>query len=535
VSVGEARAFVEEVTARIVPLEVEANRAAWDVATGGGDPATERVKRARTALRAVFCQEEDGARVRGWLGAGDLADPLLHRQLVVLDLEYTRNRLPLETVRDLVDRQSALERVFYDFRARLDGERVSNNRLIEILRGERDGAVRRAAWQASKQIGAEVAAPLRDLVRRRNDAARSIGFRDAFAMDLALQEIREDELFDVLDGYAELGDGPFARFRDEVDAGLAARFGIGVGDLRPWHWPDPFGQEAPPTGATDPDAWFAGVDVVRVAADFFAGIGLGVEDILARSDLWEREGKDQHAFATDIDRAGDVRILCNLRPNERWASTLLHELGHAVYDERLPRELPFLLRTPAHTLSTESVAMFFGRLTRDPAWLRDAAGVVLDAVTERETRRALRAAMLISTRWMLVMTHFERALYADPDRADLNRVWWQLVERFQRIRYPEADPLGTEWAAKMHLSLAPVYYHNYLLGELMASQVTDALHEALGVEGPEGIVGRPEAGSFFAERIFSPGGSVDWNGLMIRATGRPLEPSAFVRQFVDGG
>ena len=26
--------------------------------------------------------------------------------------------------------------------------------------------------------------------------------------------------------------------------------------------------------------------------------------------------------------AGDVRTLCNLRPNEKWASTLLHEFGH---------------------------------------------------------------------------------------------------------------------------------------------------------------------------------------------------------------
>ena len=83
--------------------------------------------------------------------------------------------------------------------------------------------------------------------------------------------------------------------------------------------------------------------------------------------------------------------------------------------------------------------------------------------------------MLIAARWMLVMVYFEREMYRDPDRPDLNRAWWELVERMQLIRYPEADPEGTEWASKNHLSLAPVYYHNYLLGELMASQVSAAI------------------------------------------------------------
>jgi peptidyl-dipeptidase A len=530
---GEAAAFVEGMTAAVEPLELEANLAAWEAAAGAGDEATARATRARGALRGLFTDAEGARRVRAWLDSGQIADPLLRRQLHLLDEEFTRNRLPRETIDDLVNRQAELERLFYGFRAELGGERVSNNQLLDVLSTERDSSVRRAAWDASKQIGAQVAEPLRELVRRRNAAARSIGFRDAYAMDLHLQEIDEAELFAIMDGLRDGSDAPFAAFRAELDREMGPRFGLAVDALRPWHWEDPFSQQAPAMGDVDLDRWFGGRDPVPLATEFFGGIGLGVEKILARSDLYEREGKDQHAFCQDVDRKGDVRILCNLRPNEKWTSTLLHELGHAVYDEALPLDLPFLLRQPAHILTTESVAMYFGRLTREPAWLREVVGAQVSDAEAREIRGQSRAAMLIAARWMLVMVYFERELYRDPDRADLNRVWWELVERLQLVRYPEARPDGTEWASKIHLSLSPVYYHNYLLGEMMASQVSAAIRRETGLPPERSVGGEPRVGAFFRDRIFAPGASVPWNEHLQRATGEPLDPRWFVEQFVE--
>src|SRR5207302_883937 len=66
---------------------------------------------------------------------------------------------------------------------------------------------------------------------------------------------------------------------------------------------------------------------------------------------------------------------CNVEPSERWMETMLHEFGHAVYDRECNRALPWLARGPAHSLTTEGIAMLFGRLTRDPAWLAGVAGV----------------------------------------------------------------------------------------------------------------------------------------------------------------
>ena len=76
------------------------------------------------------------------------------------------------------------------------------------------------------------------------------------------------------------------------------------------------------------------------------------------------------------------------------------------------------------------------------------------------------------------MTHFERQLYADPD-ADLDTLWWDLVERYQQVRRPDGRH-APDWASKIHLAAAPVYYQNYLYGELFASQLDATLTARAG-------------------------------------------------------
>ena len=65
---------------------------------------------------------------------------------------------------------------FIQYRATLDGATVSDNALADVLRTSDDSAHRRRAWEASKQIGAEVEHDLLALVRLRNEGARSLGF-----------------------------------------------------------------------------------------------------------------------------------------------------------------------------------------------------------------------------------------------------------------------------------------------------------------------------------------------------------------------
>lgn len=528
-AVESARAFLGSIVARLEPLQLEFNSAGWDASVSGSAADAARRAGFDTQIRALLCDAAAFAAVRNHRAAVRGADAQLDRELEVLEHTLAAHQMPRATIDQLVALETRLDGTFNNFRAATAAGPMSDNALREILQASDDVPLRREAWEASKQVGAAAAPELLELVRLRNEAARALGYRDFYAMSLTLDELDEAELFAQLDRVEAGTRETFRAYRLGLDTRLSARFGISPEQVRPWHMSDPFFQEAP-AAAINLDAWFEGRDPVQLAREFFKGIGLELGDLIERADLYEKPGKSQHAFCVSIDRMADVRVLCNLRPNEFWMSVLLHELGHAVYDRSIDRTRPWLLRAPAHTLTTEASAMLFGRLSRNGAWLARWARV--DAAEAERAGSTLEVAtreqLLVMTRWCLVMCHMERALYADPEQ-DLAALWWDLVERFQMLCRPEGRT-APDWASKIHFSLAPVYYHNYLLGEMLASQLQRMLVSEVG----SAWITQPASGALLLERVYAPGKSLDWRALIQSATGAPLAADAFVAELCAG-
>jgi peptidyl-dipeptidase A len=523
---SEADRLVVDLEQRLRPLEIELALAWWDANTAASPAAERRRADADLAHRAALSDAEMFGAIRD-ARATDGLDPLVRRQLDVLHDACAPHQVPEELRRRLVEMETSVEATYNTFRGELDGQRVDDNAILEVLRTSDDSNLRRQAWEASKQIGAEVADRVRELARLRNEAARSLGYRDHFALALATGEMDEDRLVATLDEVDRQTRGPFGAWKAELDAALSARFRCTVDELRPWHLDEPFFQDPPTSGAVDLDPVFADRDLVGLTLRTYEDLGLDVRPILDRSDLYARDGKSQHAFCIDIDREGDVRVLCNLESNERWMDTMLHEFGHGIYDCRVRDDVPWLLRGASHALTTEGVAMLFGRLAHDPDWLARIAELPapeIDVLGER-LARARRASLLTFARWVLVVTSFERSLYADPDQ-DLDTLWWDLVERFQQVRRPDGrhEP---DWASKIHLAVVPVYYQNYLYGELVASQLDATLARTTG-----GLAGE-SAGRLLADRVFAPGASLRWDQLVVEATGEPLTPKHLAAQLAS--
>ena len=149
-------------------------------------------------------------------------------------------------------------------------------------------------------------------------------------------------------------------------------------------------------------------------------------------------------------------------------------------------------------------------------------------------RKSLRMKQLIFARWCQTMFHFERELYRNPDQ-DLNKLWWDIVERCQFITRPEGRD-EPDWASKIHIVISPVYYHNYMLSELVASQLQRyVVANVLNGSGDHAdIYKRAEVGRFFIDEFYGPGNTVDWLSHVERVTGEPLTARHFARQFVEG-
>ena len=528
-----ARGFIAAHEAGVRPLEIAAQRAWWTANVTGKDDDFAAKEEAQNRLDAALADHAKFAELKKLKDAG-VKDASLARQVAILHLQYLEKQVDPALLKKINAKANAVEKAFNAYRAQVDGKAMADSEVRRVLKTSKNPAERRKVWEASKAVGPVVEADLKALVALRNEAAHTLGFRNFHALQLSLNEQSTDDVIHLFDELDTLTRPPFLALKADIDARLAASYRVGVAELRPWHYHDPFFQDTPAVYPADLDAPYAKADILALCRDFYAGIGLSIDDVLKRSDLYEKPGKSPHAFCVDIDRAGDVRVLANIVPSEYWAGTMLHELGHSVYSSKnIPPALPYVLRCEAHILTTEGVAMLFERFSKDAAWLQAMGVTVADPKAFDDAgRQSRRARLLIFSRWCQVMLRFEKALYEDPSR-DLNALWWDLAERYQGLKRPEGRN-APDYASKIHIVSTPAYYHNYMMGELFAAQVHAALcREALGGADPAraSYVGNKAVGAFMKAKVFSPGRSLSWNDLTTFATGARLNAAAFAAEF----
>jgi peptidyl-dipeptidase A len=132
------------------------------------------------------------------------------------------------------------------------------------------------------------------------------------------------------------------------------------------------------------------------------------------------------------------------------------------------------------------------------------------------------------------MFRFEMGLYDNPDQ-DLNKLWWDLVEKYQEVKRPEGRN-QPDYASKIHIISSPVYYQSYMMGQLFASQVHHSIvREVFHGSDPRAVVyvGNPAVGHFLQDRVFGPACRMQWNDLTRNATGEGLSPKAFAEDLKD--
>ena len=525
--------FIREHETRIRPVEIEVSRAWWNANTTGKDDDFAAKEKAENKLNGLLSNAAHFGQLKQ-IRAMEIADPIVARQIQILYLQYLEKQVDPALLQRMTATANRIEKAFNVFRAKLDDKSLTDGEVRQVLQKSTDTAERRQVWEASKRVGAEIEPELRDLVRLRNEAASSLGFENFHALQLHLTELNQAQVLKLFDELDALTREPFSRAKAEIDRRLAKQYGIEVSDLRPWHYHDPFFQEPQNVYDANLNGPFANADIQRICREFYSGIGLPIDDVLMRSDLYEKPGKSPHAFCTDIDREGDVRVLANIRPTEYWMGTMLHELGHAVYSSKnIPAEVPYVLRSEAHILATEGVAMMFERFSKSADWLTAFGVEVADKQQYSAAGARMRAdRLLIFSSWCQVMFRFEMELYRNPGQ-DLNRLWWDLVEKYQQLHRPVGRN-APDYASKVHIVSAPVYYHNYMLGELFACQlhatiVRDVLKET---DAANAIYARdPRVGEFMKAKVFSQGRIRSWNDLTRFATGEELNPRAFAAEF----
>lgn len=522
------RDFLEQHTQTIKPLYKRTCESYRIASLSGKAEDYAASEAAQLAYNEVYTNTEAFTQIQKLASEEQNRTPLLKREYETIYRAYLSSQWDKEILKQIISLGTQIEQKFSTYRAVYDGKEYTDNGVEEILKKSTNSTELQWIWEAHKQIGPRVAGDILDLVRLRNKHAQSLGFKNYHAMSLFLGEQEQEELDTFFDDLAEKSKEVFAHHKQLLDEHLAVRYGCAVLDLKPRHYQNRYFQEVPPSrGTVDLDIYYQNQNSEVLTKDFFTGIGLDISDILANSDLYEKPWKNQHAYCMNCDKSGDIRILCNIQPNEKWMGTMLHEFGHAVYDKYINKDIPYILRDPAHIFTTEAVAEFFQDLSSDGNWIQEMLHISDEEKKNIQTSSAylITFTKLIFAQWVQVLRRFEKALYENPEQ-DLNKLWRDLVTKYQGIT-PPAGRNSPDRATKIHIATAPCYYHNYLLWFVLAEQRRKKMEE-IAPNSPS-LVGQKQVGKRFVENIFTPGSSISWRELVRKSTGQDLNIDVFVQ------
>lgn len=528
----EYRDFLVTYEGQVVDLSKEASLAYYTAITSGRDEDYAKSTELNLKLNEIYLNRDTFQKLKTWKNSGLIKDPLLKRQLDIQYISFISSLSDKEKINELTKMQSDLEQKFNTFRVKYKGKEITDNDVENILKTSKNSTELKRVWEDSKKIGDLVSSDVVKMAKMRNEIAKDLGFSDHQKMALTLNEQdpeEMDKLFDELDLATK---DIYAEAKGEIDEALAKRYGIKVSELQPWHYQNRYFQEVPSIFDVDLDSLYANKDVLELAKNYYRNLGLPIDEMVENSDLYERPGKYQHAICFDMDRKGDIRVVANITNKSYWMDTLLHEYGHALYFKKIDPQLPWELRNPAHTFTTEAVANFFQDMVYTSEWMT--SDLKMDekkvAAISSEARENSRLNALIFSRWAQVMYRFEKSMYENPDQ-DLNQLWWDLVEKYQLVKKPERRN-APDWASKIHVISTPIYYHNYLLGYLYASQLRHYINTNIvkTSEKYPSYSENKEVGKYLTEKVFAPGAKYGWQELIEKSTGEKLNPDYFAKE-----
>ncbi|MFS8514743.1 MAG: M2 family metallopeptidase, partial [Planifilum fulgidum] len=177
----DVQSFLREENEEVARLSERVAHAVWMVNTTGEKKWQEAEVEAEREYRRHFADRkrfERIAELREKVPEGSLE----RRQLDRLYQEALENQVPAELLDEMIRLSSELSNIFNTFRGTVDGRKVTENQVRNVLAESTDSEEREKVWRASKQIGREVEKGLIRLVKLRNEAARRLGFENHHQM-----------------------------------------------------------------------------------------------------------------------------------------------------------------------------------------------------------------------------------------------------------------------------------------------------------------------------------------------------------------
>lgn len=466
---------------------------------------------AKEAFATLFLDTTARATIDEWRGRStSLADEILARRLELWHRCFIGGAIYADP--DIAKLENRLQNKIIKFKLAFEGKPITRAQIINRIRDEKDQRRRHGLWAVTSQISAATDRDLVKLVKLRNKKAKAYGFPNYYSLALNLQAIDEGWLLRTLEFLEQQTRSALHEFI------LASKKKFRIRSFGPWDYEFVL-REA----ASLPDKYFPPDTVFDVIHRFEEGIGFSADSLPIKEVV-----KDipYNGLSLAIRIPGDSRFLLNPTKGKGFYAVAFHEYGHSLKSVHVGAREPILkgyewIPGAQCAAFEEGVADMHGEFTDDSLWL-----ATFTKVKQREVDRYMkgrRFPALFRLRRLLKDFFFEYEMYKNPDQ-DLAGLERSMTEKY--LLTPLAQKEAHQFASSMWYTSYPCYYQNYILSAMMATQLQEALTDKFG----SSKISDPAVAKWMIRYLYSGGETDEWTERIRNATGKALEPGAFLRK-----
>ena len=504
--------FLEEIASKAVKIGIDN----WNYSTNINEENMKKLKKSMEDF-SRSCQNEELYNKLKEVEKSGLEDKHLAKQLKILTKIAGGKLNDSNFNQALCEKEFEIASKFDKYVPQIDGKETTDAEINKIILTEKNIDLRKKAYEAIVKRGDLISEDLINLVKMRNEYAKSQGYKNFFDYMLDnTYNFDANHLQNLLDDIYYKTKEINKKVQTEYKKELAKEYGIGVEDLREYH----YGLLVNNNSEKEINKYLKTKEqVVEICKKAYLGMGYDIDNMPIMLDLFPRKNKNAHSFCFEIDAGKDARILANLTNTTESIRTLCHELGHGIYHLGISRDLLYLERS-AYPAINEAVAMMMADLPKRENILK---GIVSDETLDKY-KKDLKKSEAKSVNNNIFYVTFEKAMYENPYQ-NLQLLWHNLRVKYVAIN--DYDKLDNKWATVPHFLSNPVYYQNYFRAQLIKAQIYKHLHKELG-----NITENKNTAVYLNHNLFKYGTSLEENDLIKKFTGESLSSKALCDIFI---
>jgi peptidyl-dipeptidase A len=495
-------AWLVEIQHRMEKVDTMFAAATWEYYQGGyyaGD--LERASKEYQILVYTKYNIDRLKRIQGLF-----KDPVLDRAARLAYIKYLTDWCYYGT--DIGDAQMSLIKTFIEFRAHFEGQDRTDIYLRRILHGDPGRERREMAWHARISICEKIAKNLKMLVQDRNRMARYRDFDNFVEFQLNSIGLTQDGLLKLLDGLNLAS-------RDKyLEIYMHKKNRLNLDKLQIWdilYQPD----------LLEFDSAFKKNEVVPTMYNAFGALGFNLDKTNILLEIEPRSYKLQSGLCMAIQVPNDMRISAQIVDGFSSYRVLFHEYGHALHNSFINRD-HYIMRVRTDGVICESMASICEELLYRPHWLNKYMKFSEKEISVLVPK--LKESRIIELRIALAYTYFEMELYR-TNAENPDKLFWDIMER---VLFCGRQDGSEAWASVHHFTDSPVYYQNYILGDLIAAQTMQHIRKLNG-----SIIDNPATAEYLINRCYKYGALYNWFDLVELATGEKLDTKYYLEDILN--